>query len=108
VPRAAGGSPAPRGISVPPVRRLVASALVAAAAVLPACGDDDSGWAVGRCTTGNPNELISFDVELVDCSSREARSRIRSRKPQSKDCGRREASVEDPDDSAFIYCYGPK
>lgn len=89
------------------VKRLLAIGLAAAAA-LSACGDDDSGWVVGRCTTGDPDELISFDVELVDCSSREARSRIVSRRSQSKDCGRTEAAVEDPDDAAFIYCYREK
>ena len=75
---------------------------------LSACGNEDSGWAVGRCTTGDPDELISFDVELVDCSSREARSRIVSRKRRSEDCGRTEAVVEDPDDRQFVYCYADK
>jgi hypothetical protein len=87
------------------MRRLLAAAVAAVA--IAGCGDDGE-FAVGECTTANPNELVSFDVEVVDCDDREARSRIRSRRPRSEDCGPREGALEDPEDSDYTFCYGPK
>jgi hypothetical protein len=86
------------------------SALLAVPAAIAAlgllgCGEEE--LAVGDCTTADITQIISVDVEKVDCGDSEAKSKVVKEADKGK-CGPNFGSIENPDDDKKEFCLGPK
>jgi hypothetical protein len=78
--------------------------IAAAAIAVAGCGGSEPELEVGACTTADPTEALSTNVEAVDCDDEDAKSKVVKEVEKSDQCD--VASVSDPE-ADKVFCTEP-